>query len=99
MEQWHMDAPRMTAREADQLVELWLAGRLGRSSTGRLDTHNLSIAELAFALGTSEEELALMLCQIRSQGTSGRKLRKAIPVNRSWVLIAEIYGAVAVLAL
>lgn len=92
---WQQDAPRLTANEADYLVEMWLRQRLQAPDQLPLDTNKLSLRELAAALGTTEQDLALLLCQIRDKRARKKALpaRRAMPVRKTMILIAGIYTA------
>lgn len=95
MEQgWLHETPKLTANEADHLVELWLRKRLLAPDQTPLDTSKLSLRELAIALGTTEQELALMLCDIRDKRTRKglpKQHRKPMSVSRTLIFIAGIY--------
>jgi hypothetical protein len=50
------------------------------------------LTDLAQALGCREDEVAMMLYQIREKKGSVGRRRKVIPVGRSWVFIVAIYA-------
>jgi hypothetical protein len=93
---WNSESTRLTPNEADQVVELWLRQRITGAGDLPVNTSALTLPDLAQALGAREEEVALMLVHIRDKKNLNRR-RRAIPVKRSWAIIAAIY--VAVLAL
>lgn len=101
MNEWLTDAPQVTAKEADQLVELWLRKRLATDERPRHDPGVFTLDEIARALGAPPEEVAHLLVSIRSysQALNNPKTRPAIPVKRSWRMIAAIYGCFAIFAL
>jgi hypothetical protein len=95
-QRWRMDVPRMSANEADQVVDLWLRERMSAVNEEPINPRALSIPELAQTLGAREDEVALLLCHIRDRKNS-RRLKPAIPVRRSWLIIGAIYGSVFIL--
>ena len=97
MEQgWLQDTPQLNANEADYLVEMWLRRRLQAPEQTPLDTNKLSLRELALALGTTEQDLAMLLCEIRDKRTKKKSLRlkRAMPIRKTVIFIAGIYTAV-----
>jgi hypothetical protein len=96
MRQWQTEVPRLTANEADQVVDLWLRQRLTAVDEVPVDPRALTIPELAVALGAREEDVAVLLCHIRDRRTA-RKIKPAIPVRKSWFYIAAIYACFIVL--
>lgn len=96
--QWLTDAPRLTANEADKVVEFWLRQRLTGSEQVPVKSDNLTLPELSAALGAREEEVALLLYQIRNHTTS-KGFAKPIPTRRTWWYIGAIYAGVACIAI
>lgn len=95
--QWQTSHTPITADEADRLVELVLRQRLSGSELIPVDTKGLTLHSIAQAVGARDEEVAMLLCDLRGQ--KGKiPTRKAIPVKRSLALIAAIYGGVFFLA-
>lgn len=84
---------RLSKGEANQVIDLWLRERLAGPTQPQTLTSPPSVSELARILNTSEQEVASLLFKIRNP--NGRKPRRAIPVPRSWAIIALIYASAA----
>ncbi|HWA82334.1 MAG TPA: hypothetical protein VG820_02800 [Fimbriimonadaceae bacterium] len=96
--QWQISGTPITADEADKLVELVLRQRLSGSDQIPVDTGSLTVRSLAQAIGAREEEIVMLLGDLRSSKRSVRP-RPAIPIRKSMAIIATIYGGAACLAL
>lgn len=95
--EWQTDLPRLSPNEADKILELWLRQRLSGGEKTLLDSKSLGIRDLSQALGAREEDVLVLLAQIR--GKRKARVRSAISVTRSWAMIAGIYLAAGALAL